>query len=95
MRNSVILIMLITLSGCASVQHVQGTAEEVINTVPSAIGTVAAAAIFGGEVSINPDPMEYIRDDIDREGRIVYGDVRRNTGRFISYTIKKLFKPAK
>lgn len=95
MKNSAILIILIALTGCASVQHVQGTTEEVINTVPSAIGTIAAAAIFGGEVSMNPNPVEYIREDINREGRIIYNDSRRNTQRFISYSIKKLFEPAK
>lgn len=95
MKNSAILIILVILSGCASVQHVQGTTEEVINTVPSALGTIAAAAVFGGEVNVNPDPVEYIKNDINREGRILYGEARRNTKLFISYSIKKLFKQAK
>lgn len=95
LKNGVILFVLIALSGCASVEHVRSTTEEVVNTVPSAIGTIAAAAIFGGEVSMNPDPVDYIKDDINLEGRIIYSDVRRNTRRFISYSLKKLFEGTK
>ena len=39
MRNYAILLTLIALTGCASTQ-------EVVNTVPTAIGTVAAAAVL-------------------------------------------------
>lgn len=88
MRNYAILLILIALTGCASTQ-------EVVNTVPSAIGTIAGAAVFGGEVSMNPDPVDYIKQDVNREGRIIYGDVRRNTKDIIANSIRKLFEPTK
>jgi uncharacterized protein YceK len=53
MRTYAILLTLIALTGCASTQ-------EVINTIPQAAGTYAGAAVFGGEVHMNPDPVEYI-----------------------------------
>jgi len=95
MKNSVILFVMIVLTGCASVQHVQGTTGEVVNSVPAAIGTVAAAAVFGGEVSMVPDPAGYIKDDINREGRIVYGDARRKTKQGIANMILILFETTK
>jgi len=88
MRNSVILFVLIALTGCASTQNL-------VNTMPSAIGTVAAAAIFGGEVSMNPEPVGYIAEDINRQSRQIYGDTRRNTTQAITDSISKLFSPAK
>ncbi len=88
MKNSVILLVLIALTGCASTQNL-------INTVPSAVGTVAATAIFGGEVSMNPDPVGYIAEDINRQSRQIYSDARRNTTQAITDSISKLFAPAK
>lgn len=88
MRNSAILFVLIILTGCASTQNL-------INTVPSAVGTVAAAAIFGGEVRMNPEPVGYIAEDINRQSRQIYNDTRRNTTQAITDSIAKLFTPAK
>lgn len=85
MRNHVILLILIALTGCASTQ-------KVVNTVPTAIGTIAAAAVFGGEVSMNPDPVEYIKEDVNREGRIIYNDTRRKTKEIIANIIINLFE---
>ena len=84
MRNYAILLTLIALTGCASTQ-------EVVNTVPTAIGTVAAAAVFGGEVSMNPDPVDYIKQDVNKEGRIVYNDTRQKTKEIIANIIINLF----
>lgn len=84
MRNYAILLTLIALTGCASTQ-------EVVNTVPTAIGTVAAAAVFGGEVSMNPDPVDYIKQDVNREGRIIYNDTRQKTKEIIANIIINLF----
>ena len=84
MRNYAILLTLIALTGCASTQ-------EVVNTVPTAIGTVAAAAVFGGEVSMNPDPVNYIKQDVNKEGRIVYNDTRQKTKEIIANIIINLF----
>ena len=88
MRNYAILLVLVALSGCASTR-------DLVNTVPSAVGTVAAAAIFGGEVSMNPEPVGYIAEDINRQSRQIYGDTRRNTKQAITDSIAKLFTPAK
>ena len=88
MRNSVILLILIALTGCASTQNV-------INTIPTAVGAVATTAIFGGTVSTNPDPVDYIAEDINREGRIIYNDTRRKTKQAIADSIAILFSPAK
>lgn len=88
MRNGAILFVLLMLTGCANFQ-------EVVNTIPEAIGTVAAAEVFGGEVSMVPDPVEYATRDVEREGRAVYGDARRNTKAAISATITKFFYATK
>lgn len=88
MRNGAILFVLLALTGCANFQ-------EVVNTIPSAVGTAAAAEVFGGEVSMVPDPVEYATRDVNREGRIIYGDARRNTKAAISDVITNLFYATK
>ena len=88
MKNGVILFVMIVLSGCASTQNV-------VNSIPDAIGTVAGAAVFGGEVSMNPDPVDYIKEDVNREGRMIYGDARRKTQRSVSVLIQLLLEPTK
>lgn len=88
MRTYVILLTLIALTGCASTQ-------EVINTIPQAAGTYAGAAVFGGEVHMNPDPVEYIKEDVNREGRIIYNDARRSTQKSVSVLIELLLNTNK
>lgn len=75
-------------TGCANFQ-------EVVATVPEASGTVIAAEVFGGEVRVMPDPVEYITRDGNREGRIAYGNARRNTKTAISAAITNFFQKAK
>ena len=88
MRSYVILLTLIALTGCASTQ-------EVINTIPQAAGTYAGAAVFDGEVHMNPDPVEYIKEDVNREGRIIYNDARRSTQKSVSVLIELLLNTNK
>lgn len=88
MRSYAILLTLIALTGCASTQ-------EVINTIPQAAGTYAGAAVFGGEVHMNPDPAEYIKEDVNREGRAIYSDARRSTQKSVSILIELLLNPNK
>lgn len=88
LRRCAILLSLNVLAGCAAIQ-------EVSNNVPAAAGTVVGAMIFGGTVSANPDPITYIEDDINREGRIIYNTARRNTQQSITYNIKKMLEPTK
>jgi len=83
MRSCVILLTLIALTGCASTQ-------EVLNTIPQAAGTYAGAAVFGGEVSMNPDPIGYIKEDVNREGRVIYNDTRRKTQKSVAKFIEIL-----
>ena len=88
MRSCAILLTLIALTGCANTQ-------EVVNTIPQAAGTYAGAAVFGGEVHMNPDPVEYIKEDVNREGRIIYNDARRSTQKSVSILIELLLNPNK
>ena len=88
MRNGAILFVLLALTGCANFQ-------EVVGTIPDAVGTAAAAEVFGGEVSMVPDPVGDATRDVEREGRIIYNGARRNTREAISTTITKLFFNAK
>ena len=88
MRNGVILFVLLMLTGCANFQ-------EVVSTVPEAVGVVIAAEVFGGEVSMVPDPVEYATRDIEREGRITYNSAQRNTKAAISDAIINLFNTTK
>lgn len=88
MKNCVIILILATLTGCASTQ-------EVANSIPAAIGTVAGAAVFGGEVSMNPDPAGYIKEDVNREFRTGYNGARRKTQRSVSVLIQLLLEDTK
>ncbi len=84
MRSGAILFAMLVLTGCANFQ-------EVVDTIPDAVGTAAAAEVFGGEVSMVPDPVGYVKEDVNREGRIIYNGARRNTKRAISDVITNLF----
>jgi len=88
MRNGAILLTVLMLTGCANFQ-------EVVDTIPAAVGTAAAAEVFGGEVSMVPDPVEYAKRDVSKEGRLIYGDARRNTKDAISAVITNFFNKAK
>lgn len=88
MRNCVIILILIALTGCASTQNV-------VNTIPTAVGTVVTTAIFGGTVSANPDPVDYVAESVNREGRAIYNDTRRKTQAGIAESIAILFGTAK
>jgi len=88
MKNGVILVLLMILTGCASTQNVA-------NSIPDAIGTIAGAAVFGGKVSTNPDPVDYIKEGVNREVRIGYNDARRKTQRSVSILIQLLLEDTK
>ena len=88
MKNSVIILILIALTGCASTNNV-------VKAVPAAVGSVATTAIFGGTVGVNPDPVGYIAEDVNREGRVAYNDARRKTAQAIADSIALLLSTAK
>ena len=50
----------------------------VLGSIPNAIGTVAAASIFGGTVSFNPDPIQALRSTANQIGRSVINRTRDN-----------------
>jgi hypothetical protein len=92
-RLMTLAFILIALSGCASLEtstkRVGEDVEAVVQTIPSAIGTIAGAAIFGGTVSAVPAPDAYLSDSVNREGRIIYNDSRRA----VSNAVADAFRP--
>ena len=50
----------------------------VLGSIPNAIGTIAAASIFGGTVSFNPDPIQSLRSTANQIGRSVINRTRDN-----------------
>ena len=88
MKNSVIILILIALAGCASTNNV-------VKAVPAAAGTVVTTAIFGGTVGVNPDPVGYIAEDVNRETRVAHNDARRKTAQAIADSISLLLSTAK
>ena len=83
-----ILFTALIITGCASTQ-------ELIDTIPQAVGTYAGAAVFGGEVHMNPEPVGYVKEDVNREGRIIYNDARRNTQKSVAGLIEFLLNDNK
>lgn len=85
MKTLMILLATMVLAGCATsptyiypaqsrtVIHV----TEVVQMVPSAIGTYVSASIFGGTVSYMPHPVYYIQEGINYDARYVYNNSRR------------------
>jgi len=96
MRNKLLLIAIIAMSGCATVsndarhgaQHVGDTGSDIVSSIPNAIGTVVGAAIFGGTVSQSIDAGWYMRESINRETRIFLNKQRRATQKEIAKQIQ-------
>jgi hypothetical protein len=69
------------VSGVIGQQNVQRVADGiggVVGSIPNAIGTVAAASIFGGTVSFNPDPVQALRTTANQIGRSAFNRTRDN-----------------
>jgi len=64
--------------GQTNVQRIQDDIGGVIGSIPNAIGTVAAASIFGGTVSFNPDPLQALRTTANRISRTAVNRTRDN-----------------
>ena len=64
--------------GQTNVQRVQDEIGGIVGSIPNAIGTVAAASIFGGTVSFNPDPLQSLRTTANRISRTAVGRTRDN-----------------
>ncbi len=58
----------------------------VVGSIPDAIGTVASASIFGGEISFNPDPLQALRTTGNQVGRDIVNRGRRNFAAAVSQT---------
>lgn len=86
--NKVLIIALLTAlsTGCAtwdvqrdvgiSTERVGDRAGEVVNAVPDVIAGAAAAAIFGGQVTVQ-DPVGHVAKEADREFRYLFNRSRR------------------
>lgn len=65
--------------GQRNVSLVQDSISSIVGSIPNAIGTVAAASIFGGTVSFNPDPIKALKTT----GNIILrGAINRTRDRF-------------
>ena len=86
--------------GEKNVQRVEDSISGIVQSVPDAIGQVVSASIFGGEVSLQPDPIKALKTTANQVGRSVIGRTRdkftttvsntaRNVGKSIISGIKK------
>ncbi len=69
------------ISGVVGQQNLQRVSDGiggVVGSIPNAIGTVAAASIFGGTVSFNPDPIQALRTTANAIGRSALNRTRDN-----------------
>jgi len=69
------------VSGVVGQQNIQRVSDGiggVLGSIPNAIGTVAAASIFGGTVSFNPDPVQALRTTANLIGRNAINRTRDN-----------------
>ena len=64
--------------GQQNIQRVSDGIGGVVGSIPNAIGTVAAASIFGGTVSFNPDPVQALRTTANQVGRSAVNRTRDN-----------------
>ena len=62
--------------GNTNIQRVQDSIGGIVGSIPNAIGTVAAASIFGGTVSFNPDPIQALRTTANQVSRSVVNRTR-------------------
>jgi len=64
--------------GDRNVTRITDSIGGVLGSIPGAIGTVASASIFGGEISFNPDPLQALRTTGSQIGRDVINRTRGN-----------------
>jgi hypothetical protein len=62
----------------------------VVGAIPDAIGTIASASIFGGEISFNPDPLQALRTTGSQVGRSVINRARGNFGAAVASTASQV-----
>jgi len=68
-QNGGILSFLNPIVGARNTQLLQDTLGGGVGAIPGAIGTVAAASIFGGTVSFQPDPLDALRTTANQVSR--------------------------
>lgn len=66
--------------GDRNVTRITDSIGGLVGSIPNAIGTVASASIFGGEISFNPDPLQALRTTGNQVGRSVINRTRGNFG---------------
>lgn len=67
--------------GDRNIQLVEGTLTDLVGSIPGALGTVAAASIFGGTVSFQPDPKDVLKTTANTVSRNI---VNRSRDKFAS-----------
>ncbi len=94
-RIIVLAVVLIYLTGCATVEtggrRVGSDVGDVVHSVPQAVGQVAGAAVFGGTVTMNPDPGHYLEESVNREGRAIYTDAQLGVQKLVEDAIRSIF----
>ena len=70
-----------SIIGQRNVQRVQDDVRGIFGSIPGAIGTYAAASIFGGTVSFQPDPVQALKTSANNISRSV---VNRSRDKFKS-----------
>lgn len=92
-RIIALAIVLIFLGGCSTLEtsgrRIGEDVGSVVKAFPDAVGAVAGAAVFGGEVSMVPAPDDYLAESVSREGRMIYNESRRAVQRNVS----DIFRP--
>ena len=68
-QNGGVFSFLNPIVGARNTQLLEDTIGGVVGSIPGAIGTVAAASIFGGTVSFNPDPRDALRSTANQLSR--------------------------
>lgn len=64
--------------GQTNIQLVQGSINNITGSIPGAIASVVSTSIFGGTVSINPDPIQALKTTANQISRGVVNRTRDN-----------------
>jgi hypothetical protein len=62
--------------GEKNVQRVEDSITGIVQSIPNAIGQIASASIFGGEISLQPDPVNALKTTANQVGRSVINNTR-------------------
>jgi len=66
-----------------------GTVQGVVDSIPDAIGSAVSTSIFGGKISLDPDPVKAVKTGINAAGRDIIGTSRRAVTEGVADIFKK------